>query len=1274
MAGPEGTSQNPSQNADLSAAERIAQEAREATLRTEAMFKQMTNQFSAHASAQEATLAKQSEKIDSLQAQLLAKSAPKKSDRVSNPEVKRIMQPMEKAQEALSQTKQTFEAHLDGTSPLAHLSEDQIENLRGQCDEGELALAGGIQFLMDWDSEGLEVASEMVLLREEASKDPAEVSLATRAKKSLAEKRKASEELAKPAKEQKSAFPQNPGRSSFFNRNRSPSPQPGWFHPPQPILVPSPMPAPLPNPVPSPIYQSQYLPPPITNPTGESLHKLADLTDAAEFEGFKDPPKAAAAKSSSKAPEPWLRHRLRRHVQFWRAFVTSSFVMSILLTGYKLPWISSPPLEPQLFRNHPSAFEHSDFVSEAVRTLKVTGTIMPVSEQPFLVSPLGVVPKAEDKLRLILDLRFLNQFLKITKFKYESIRMISDLCQPLDFLFTIDLKAGYHHIDIYEPHWKYLGFQWQGQFYVFTQLPFGLAPACYVFTMVMRQLTKSWRERGYRLVHYIDDFFFACRDSVEFARVQASVLADLAAAGLVVSLDKCQLSSSHVVKFLGFVVDTLFGQFRLTAIQKAKLSSAIQSCLRSPRAVPAKTVARVTGLIQSLSLVTGPISGLFSRFLHRALNSRSSWYSKVSLDSAALSELQFWQSRLSLFHSRDIWRKHSLLRVLYYDAGGNGWGGHLEIGSAKHEAHGPWEPHEVHGITSSTWRELSGLLRLLRAFKPLLSDCSVIARGDALNVFSILSKGGSAKDHLQSICLELFGFCSENRIELRPEWLPREQNARADYLSKIRDVDDFGLSPETFSSVSQLFGPFTVDRFASEHNKKLPCFNSFYWCPGPAAANAFTQDWGPPARNYCFPPPTLVAATIRHARACRARVTLVVLGWRSAPWWPLLCGSVASGRGFAPFVRGQLFFPSARGALVPGYWFNFESWDLDAAGLQSFDPELAALSVDLHDASLVGRAPGTYRLYAGPWRRYKDWCQKKGVSALPSNPLQVALYMMKLLRTANTPAPLKTFSGAVYFNHTSAGLPSPTNHPLVRMAREAARRIKIAGLNQKRPFLASQIRRLFDLWGSPSASLYQLMKLASVTLCYVSLFRYDDLVAIQWQHVKFVGSSHMEIFIPDSKTDQYRTGDTVFVARLGGPYCPVALIQRLLSVGRYHSSGPGSLIRATLPCVPVHRLKDNPPCYNTVLSWFKEAASLLGLDPKLYGTHSGRRGGATGAATNEVSDRLIKRHGRWRSDTAMGLYIRDKLSQKLAVSRNLGLQEDIPIAQLREFEREACLH
>ena len=55
-----------------------------------------------------------------------------------------------------------------------------------------------------------------------------------------------------------------------------------------------------------------------------------------------------------------------------------------------------------------------------------------------------------------------------------------------DHMFTFDTKSGYHHVDIHEQYWDYLGFSWgmgsAQQYYVFCVLPFGLVTACFVFT------------------------------------------------------------------------------------------------------------------------------------------------------------------------------------------------------------------------------------------------------------------------------------------------------------------------------------------------------------------------------------------------------------------------------------------------------------------------------------------------------------------------------------------------------------------------------------------------------------------------------------------------------------------------------------------------------------------------------------------------------------------------------------------------------------------------
>ena len=63
----------------------------------------------------------------------------------------------------------------------------------------------------------------------------------------------------------------------------------------------------------------------------------------------------------------------------------------------------------------------------------------------------------------------------------------------------------------------------------------------------------------------------------------------------------------------------------------------------------------------------------------------------------------------------------------------------------------------------------------------------------------------------------------------------------------------------------------------------------------------------------------------------------------------------------------------------------------------------------------------------------------------------------------------------------------------------------------------------------------------------------------------------------------------------------------------------------------------------------------LGFDANQFGLHSLRAGGATAAANAGIPDRLFKRHGRWRSETAKDGYVKDSMSALLSVSESLEL-------------------
>ena len=50
-----------------------------------------------------------------------------------------------------------------------------------------------------------------------------------------------------------------------------------------------------------------------------------------------------------------------------------------------------------------------------------------------------------------------------------------------------------------------------------------------------------------------------------------------------------------------------------------------------------------------------------------------------------------------------------------------------------------------------------------------------------------------------------------------------------------------------------------------------------------------------------------------------------------------------------------------------------------------------------------------------------------------------------------------------------------------------------------------------------------------------------------------------------------------------------------------------------------------------------------------------RIGGASAAANNDLPDRVIKKHGRWKSEKAKDTYCREDIQHQLLVTLNIGI-------------------
>lgn len=362
--------------------------------------------------------------------------------------------------------------------------------------------------------------------------------------------------------------------------------------------------------------------------------------------------------SATKTAPKYVKGRLKAKLAFWKLFCKSAVILFWITSGFETPWTLGVAPPPHSFQNSPGALKHENFVTAEIADLLARGSTMQTDLPPAVISPLSVIER-RGKLRLILDLVYVNRFIdqKGLKFKYENIRSVSLYFNPDDLMFSVDLEAAYHHVDIHQSSWTYLGFLWQGKTYVFTVLPFGLSPACWVFTKLTHELVGRWRARGVRMVHYLDDFLFAvARDadggSSTFSRVQRDVLGDIDAAGFSLAVPKLQLEARQALVFLGWLVDLAKNSLRAAPARVLDFKNTLERLLTGPRRVNVRLLARITGQLQSMALVLGSAARIFSRALYASINSKPPhvWNWHVRIDDAAFKELQFWKVNFDRLH------------------------------------------------------------------------------------------------------------------------------------------------------------------------------------------------------------------------------------------------------------------------------------------------------------------------------------------------------------------------------------------------------------------------------------------------------------------------------------------------------------------------------------------------------------------------------------------------------------------------------------------------
>ncbi|WP_460854618.1 site-specific integrase [Nocardiopsis coralliicola] len=366
---------------------------------------------------------------------------------------------------------------------------------------------------------------------------------------------------------------------------------------------------------------------------------------------------------------------------------------------------------------------------------------------------------------------------------------------------------------------------------------------------------------------------------------------------------------------------------------------------------------------------------------------------------------------------------------------------------------------------------------------------------------------------------------------------------------------------------------------------------------------------------------------------------------------------------------------------------------VDSAALESvrerFDAvQAGALARYLSSA----QSPNTLRAYRSDWIAFSAWCAAEERTALPADPVDLAVYLAAAADTPHTdddrrwalaPSTLERKAAAVAAVHAAHGLPSPTRSDVVRMTLRGIRRRRGSTPRRKRPVLLDTLGALLEqrpAAGHPAGAARARDTL--LLLCgFAGALRRSEAAALTFDDAGIhtdpgTGDPMLVLRLGATKTDpDGRSGQQVALPRGSRrTTCAVCAFADWSQVRAARRDGGAAGLRRALEelaeqpegpraphrChtfggyglddgtgqplfVPVDRhgrLGTRAVSGRAVAELVKRYAARAGMDADAFSGHSLRAGFATQAALSGAGDREIMRQGRWSNPRTVHAYVR----------------------------------
>ncbi|KAL7294054.1 hypothetical protein TKK_0012092 [Trichogramma kaykai] len=345
--------------------------------------------------------------------------------------------------------------------------------------------------------------------------------------------------------------------------------------------------------------------------------------------------------------------------------------------------------------------------------------------------------KSSGEDRFIFNLKKLNEHINTSHFKIENLKNVLALLSKNDYMASIDIKDAFLSIPIAEEHKKYLKFQFSNKVYRFEVLAFGLSPAPYVFTKVMKPLLETLRSKGFKSVAYIDDLLLIGRTEKECQENVEATCNLLKFVGFELN-KKCQLSPQQKIEYLGFEINSVDYSLSLTHKKIGTISNAIKTYKE-------KEICSIRDTAKLIGILIAACSGLRYGWVHTKILEREKYLAlarlgenfdaDMSITNEMRDELSWWQS--NIYSAKNEIRDNKYVREIFTDASMSGWGAVCN----SEKTNGWWTPAEQKEHINVL--EMTAAHYGLKCFAKHLQNCEILMRIDNTTAIAGINKMGS---------------------------------------------------------------------------------------------------------------------------------------------------------------------------------------------------------------------------------------------------------------------------------------------------------------------------------------------------------------------------------------------------------------------------------------------------------------------------------------------------------------------------------------------------